>query len=84
MYDMVWRWTKRAQTTCLRSRISSVGDQCPQAAWIVNQGVAERGTLQTGDLQPQGWPKQLSGSVLQMRMKTLHAEGRLAVLTESG
>jgi len=46
--------------------------------------VAERGTLQTGDLQPQGWPKQLSGSVLQMRMKTLHAEGRLAVLTESG
>jgi len=34
-----WRQTKRAPTTCLRSRRSSVGDQGPQAARIVNQDV---------------------------------------------
>jgi hypothetical protein len=34
-----------ALTTCLRSSGSSVGDQCRQAARIVNQGVVVRGIL---------------------------------------
>ena len=34
VYEMVWRWTKRVLTTCLKSRKSSVGDQWPQAAGL--------------------------------------------------
>jgi len=45
VYEMVWRWTKRAPTTCLRSRRSPGGDQCPQAARIVNQDVLVREVL---------------------------------------
>jgi len=44
-YELVWQETNRAPTTCLESRRPSVGDQCRQAARIVNQDVLVRKAL---------------------------------------
>lgn len=61
---MVWQQTKRRPTTCLRSTRLSVGDQCPQAARIVNQDVLARRGLWS--MPPVPWEARAS---LQMSVR---------------